>query len=405
MRKNFVNHLPASKSLSARALLVQALCEERFEIENLSTAQDTEFLAKILKETHQERDTVFVGEGGTTLRFFLAYATLKAKKITLEGTERLNQRPIAELVEALRQLGANLTYTEKEGCAPIKIEGFEQKNNKIQINGGISSQFVSALMLIAPCLPMGMELTVKKPIVSRSYIELTQSVLDFFGVKTKIQEAQQQLSISIKKQSFVAKNYRVEKDWSSASYWYSVVALQPPGTSLFLPDLDLQSRQADRAMADFGRMFGIESKAEEHGIFINKKYNFKPDFFQADCLECPDLAQTLAFMCTALKVPFRLTGLSTLTEKETNRIAALQSELPKLGAVNMAADEDSIKVDGYIHPNKNIEIQTFGDHRMVMAAAPLSLVYELNIQNPELVKKSYPLFWEDFRQSSNGLNQ
>jgi 3-phosphoshikimate 1-carboxyvinyltransferase len=372
--------------------MVRALCDQPIEIQNLSKAEDTEFLAEALT---QKKGQVFVGQGGTTIRFFLAFAATQSLHLTIEGTPRLNQRPIADLVEALKKLGANIRYTQNEGFAPLELTGFQQKETQLEVPAKTSSQFASALLLVAPTLPKGLELTIRKPIVSQSYLNLTLKALSYFGINYQLRSSKSKLSVQIPAQAYQAKNYFVETDWSSAAYWFSI-ALLKPDCRIFLPNLRLESAQPDSIVAQLTKGFGLVCRANDSGLSLRRELDIEPAYFQADFSDCPDLAQTFAFLCTALKVPFKLLGLSTLKHKETDRLAALKTELSKLGA-QVKTHESSLWVEKF-GDISSLSLETYGDHRMALAAAPLSLLYpELKIQEPEVVKKSYPDFWQDFK--------
>ena len=403
-------YLTASKSESNRVLLVQALSKQRFRTTNLADSQDTQILAEILKtETTGEHSrslkkldvevNYYTGPGGTTIRFLTAFFATREGTRVLSGSERMNQRPIKPLVDALTKLGAKITYLETEGCPPLKIEGKKLKGGEIVLDSSISSQFITAMLLIAPTLEEGLKIRLKGRVVSRSYIMMTLKVLDHFGIKYSWKDD----VISIPGQEYQGWDYNIESDWSAASYWYEMVALAKEA-NLKIKGLKKKSIQGDSVVADLFRFFGVNTEFTDDGIQL-RKTDYRPDLLGFDFSDYPDIAQTAAVVAAALKVPMQLNGLHTLRIKETNRIQALKDELLKIGVEVKETGEASIVIDSS-KENKNkknndlsdIEFKTYHDHRMAMAFAPLALVYpEIKIENPKVVKKSYPDFWNDMK--------
>ncbi len=391
-----VSCLPGSKSLSARALLIQALADEgAVVLRGLSESGDTMHLTTALQAIQLGQQEIYVGEGGTTLRFLLAYCAVRGYQVQLKGSEVLNNRPLQPLIEALRALGARLSCTEREGCAPVRIEGFRQISSSINLSGTVSSQFASALLLVAPVLPMGLQLNIIKPIVSESYLEMTLGLMNYFGIAYQIKNQEDKRQISIEPQSYQKGEYTITADWSSASYWYAVAALSRQA-KIWLPRLSYSDFQGDKVIADVMRDFGVFSTERSGGMMIEKVSEQRPSYFFADCESSPDLAQTLGFLCAGIRVAFRLEGLSTLAGKETNRLAAMSHELKKMGA-NVICTTDSLQTTGYQDSDKIWKFESYGDHRMALAAAPLALLRPIEITSPQVVGKSYPKFWRDMQ--------
>ena len=389
--------LTGSKSISNRALLIQALCEEPFEIKRLAAANDTELMQALIASTEEVRDA---GPAGTTFRFLTAYLSLQPGSQILTGTERMKQRPIGVLVDALRSLGANIEYLEKEGYPPLKIGEADtlSASNKLSISAGTSSQYISALLMIAPVLPNGLELTLEGNIVSRSYIEMTLGLMRHFGVSAEWEEN----TIKVAPQKYQARDFTVEADWSAASYHYALAA--------FADELDLQldglfedSTQGDAALVPIMEHFGIQSTFNETGVRLTKSGKELPLMFEWDYLLCPDIAQTMAVICAGLGIQGLFSGLETLSIKETDRIKALQVELGKVQAYfsklpirfSPGSQKQYFMVEGKADLSNPPTFDTYEDHRMAMAFAPLAMYGTVHIADPMVVDKSYPHFYED----------
>ena len=392
--------LPSSKSESNRILIINALAGGESNLTNLSEARDTRTMIRLLASDDQLLD---VGDAGTTMRFLTAYTAIQGEPKTLTGTARMQERPIKLLVDALRTLGAIITYQKNEGYPPIEVKGFkEQKTNKLSIRGDISSQYISALLMIAPALPQGLELELTGTVNSRPYIDMTLSLLKIFGIESKSEGNK----ISIAHQSYTPATYMVESDWSGASYWYSIVALAEKA-KLKLKGLKKGSLQGDSAIVDIMAQLGVKTTYEEDGIVLEKtehKKNLTIDFSK-----CPDLAQTIAVICAAKGVSCDMTGLQTLRIKETDRIAALQNELAKIGAT---LEERVYDKEWFLSPStddswktKNVLFDTYEDHRMAMAFAPLATLAQITIEDPSVVEKSYPTYWRDLADAGFGLTE
>lgn len=387
--------LPSSKSISNRVLIINALSYSPWSVKNLSDSDDT----KVLEAALNSNNTIFdIGHAGTAMRFLTAFLAKIAGEWVITGSERMKQRPIKILVDALRKMGANIDYLENEGFPPLRILGSHLKGGIVELDGSVSSQYISALLMIAPTLEGGLTLRLKNRITSRSYIEMTLNLMKQFGVSSVFRNNE----LRVDEQRYSPVDYYVEADWSGASYWYEALSLCESG-EIELEGLKLSGLQGDEAIENWFRGFGIESVATPSGIKISKSANIKPDRLFLKFHETPDMAQTMAALCIAKEVPFHFTGLETLKIKETNRVAALQNELAKFGAVLLEPKEGELKWDGLIKPEliqQHPVIETYNDHRMALAFAPLSLAgMEVRIANPGVVTKSYPDFWEELKKA------
>lgn len=379
--------LTGSKSECNRALIMQALSDGAVRVENISEAADTVTLNNILKDNYQ--NVVDIGPAGTAMRFLTAFYAVKDSEHILTGSARMKQRPIGVLVEALRTLGADIQYIEKEGFPPLKIKGpLKQKTHEISIKGNISSQYISALLLIAPRLELGLNLLIEGELTSKPYVQMTLSMMEQAGIR----HAWKDNIIHIGKQKYNQSVIQVEPDWSAASYWYAMAALSEEA-HLFLPGLNGYSLQGDSVITEIMANFGISSQFKDGGVSLFKE-NKKLERKIFDFKECPDLAQTVIVVCAALGHDATFTGLETLKIKETDRVYALQTELAKIG-VKLIEKNQTYELDcGDLNLNKKIRVSTYDDHRMAMAFAPLALlVPELEIEDHLVVEKSYPDFW------------
>jgi 3-phosphoshikimate 1-carboxyvinyltransferase len=395
--------LTASKSESNRALIIQALCSEKFEIKNIAAAEDTRVLNEILQavksNTSTEVQTYNVGAAGTTMRFLTAYFSTISGTHVLTGSERMKNRPIGILVNALRELGADIEYLEKEGFPPLRIKGKELNGGEIEIDGSVSSQYISALLLISPQFKNGLELKFKGDVTSIPYITMTLKMMQEFGVKS-LWEGN---TIGVSKQNYHKKNesyvYKVEGDWSSASYWYAIATLSKE-VEFKINGLNhpSSSLQGDVVVADIFSNFGIKTEYIEGAVRLTKAGTIVKSF-NYNFSNCPDLAQTIAIVVSALQIPATFTGLNTLRIKETDRTAALKNELAKLGTeVNIISD-DEINIKPAPIIKNPAPIATYEDHRMAMAFAVFALACKsITIQHPDVVWKSYPDFWRDLKK-------
>jgi 3-phosphoshikimate 1-carboxyvinyltransferase len=405
--------LTGSKSECNRALVIEALSNGKVKVENISDAADTVTLQAVLRaksevtEQSIQSDSrssllapatlapiVNIGPAGTAMRFLTAYFAIQDDEVILTGSERMKQRPIGILVDALRQLGANIDYEEQDGFPPLRLKGgFTQLTNQINIKGNISSQYITALLLIAAKLPLGLELHIEGDLTSKPYVEMTLAMLQQAGIQHQWNDN----VISIAHQEFAPTVLPVEPDWSAASYWYGIAALADEA-DLFLPGLTQYSMQGDSVITEIMANFGITSQFKNGGVHLQKEV--KPIFRKIfDLKECPDLAQTVIVVCAALSHEATFTGLETLKIKETDRVLALQNELAKIG-VKLIEKGQVYKLDcSEKHIPEKVFINTYEDHRMAMAFAPLALLIpEMEIEDAKVVEKSYPAFWTDLEK-------
>jgi len=416
--------LPASKSISNRLLIIRALSEKGFRIANLSAADDTALLAQHLDTIkHIAKGssdcTIDTHNAGTVMRFLTAYLAGKPGRWTLVGTDRMHERPIAPLVEALTGLGADIEYLASPGYPPLRIEGKKLNGGVLDIDASVSSQFVSALLMIAPSLPGGLELRLARKPVSLPYIQMTISLMQACG----IQVIQRRHSIVVKPGEYKGKRFSVEADWSSAAFWYEAVALADQA-ELYLPGLQQQSLQGDAIVAEIFRQLGVESHFDKHGLLLSKDLTTSHrspvtchrspvtshrspvtgHLFTFDFTEYPDIAPAVITTCAALGIHSAFQGLKGLNIKETNRIAALTNELRKVGLI-LEVTEGGDRVDlvkgnpGLLNHHANMVLESYDDHRMAMTFAPLALkLGSIRIASPDVVSKSYPGFWEEMKQ-------
>lgn len=391
--------ITGSKSETNRLLLLQALYPNLI-LENTSNSDDSEVMTKALGTNDAIID---IHHAGTAMRFLTAYfAIQEGKETVLTGSSRMKERPIKILVDALKQLGAQITHEENEGFPPIRIKGKKLFENKVSLSANVSSQYISALLLIAPKLENGLALTLEGEITSVPYIKMTLSLLNEIGVETSFVGNK----IVVKNLSLIPYplSLVVESDWSSASYFYSIIALSEIGTSITLSSYKKDSFQGDSVLAEIYKDFGVESFFEDHTIILAKVSNSPSTIHQSPLNNSPDIAQTIAVTCFGLGIGCHLTGLHTLKIKETDRLQALKNELEKLGAsVSISDDSLTLEPSNTIHPN--IKIKTYQDHRMAMAFAPLALKTAVIIEEAEVVSKSYPAFWEDLKNIGFKITQ
>ena len=395
--------LTSSKSISNRLLIISELCTDQFSINNLATANDTVLLQQLLNSPFE---ILNAEDAGTTFRFLTAFLSQKPGDWLLTGSSRMKQRPIGMLVDTLRKLGAEILYTETENFPPLKISGKKLTGREIEIDGSVSSQFISALLLVAPTLENGLKIILTGEISSRPYIEMTLKLMNVFGIHYSWNGNM----ISIAQQNYLPSDYPVESDWSAASYWFEMAALSDD-VDLTLTGLQPNSIQGDSVVAEIMKPFGVEAEFVKEGIRLTKKSaSHLPKKFSYNFQSCPDLVQTMAATCAALSVPANFYGVKSLRIKETDRLTALQTELKRI-YVESDISDFGFEISDYVQPpissfqlpSSNLQpptsnFHTFNDHRMAMSFAPLALIFEtVQIENPEVVKKSYPEFWDDLR--------
>ncbi len=386
--------LPASKSISNRALIINALSLSTSYPDNLSECDDTKVMVKALENKNSQEIDIMAA--GTAMRFLTAYlSVLPCSEKIITGSERMKKRPIKILVEALRSLGADITYINEEGYPPLRIKGKILTGSSINIPGSVSSQYISALMMIGATLANGLELNLTGEVISRPYINLTMELMKQFGARIDWKDNN---SIIIKNSQYKSMPFYIENDWSAASYWYQIAALSTKA-KVIMPKLFANSLQGDSKVAELFERLGVKTEYAEESVTIVKQGDYVKEF-NYDFVNQPDLAQTFVVTCSLLNIPFRFTGLQSLKIKETDRIEALKKEMRKLGYVIHDAEDSILWWDGErIEPTLE-PIDTYEDHRMAMAFAPAALLFdEIVINNPEVVSKSYPRYFEDLKEA------
>lgn len=383
--------ISGSKSESNRLLILQKLFPA-ITIDNLSDSDDTNHLQHALTT---DDENINIGHAGTAMRFLTAYfATQNNRTVVLSGSDRMHNRPIKILVDALRDLGAQIEYIDKEGYPPLRITGQEFTQDSVKINGNVSSQYISALLLIAPSLPNGLQIELIGEITSIPYIQMTLSLMKQIGVESSFegQEITIQPLKEVQPQTIV-----VESDWSSASYFYSIAALSDVGSEITLSAYKEESLQGDSVLSSIYQHFGVETTFGENTITLKKSETHHSELLTLDLVKAPDIAQTIAVTCFGLGIACNLTGLHTLKIKETDRLEALKAELTKLGA-EIEVTDHSLHLKGRLQINADIQIETYHDHRMAMAFAPLGMLTSIEILDANVVTKSFRNFWKNLEQ-------
>ena len=390
--------LPASKSISNRALILHALSGGVTRPENLSDCDDTQVMIHALDHMP---DVIDIHAAGTAMRFLTAYLCVTPGTHTITGTERMQQRPIRILVDALRTLGARIDYTGKEGFPPLCINGTQLTGSEIELAGNVSSQYISALLMIGAVLPVGLKLRLTGNIISRPYINLTLQLMHDFGAQAGWTS---ESSIDVTPGGYRDTPFRVESDWSAASCWYQMTALATGSPEVELLGLFANSAQGDSRGAELFARLGVQTEYTPQGVKLRKQ-GHPVVRLDEDLVDIPDLAQTFVVTCCLLDVPFRFTGLQSLKIKETDRICALITELRKLGYVIHAEQDSILWWDGERCPaDEQPSIDTYEDHRMAMAFAPACLVCpSIRINEPQVVSKSYPRYWDDLQAAGFGI--
>ena len=386
-------NLNSSKSESNRLLIIKSLSDNKIELENLSHANDTVLLKNLIRSNSQ--NIWDAEDAGTSMRFLTSFLAVTKQGVLLTGTERMKKRPIKILVDALNKIGAEISYTEKDGYPPIKINRkISQIKESISIRGDISSQYISSLLMIAPVLPNGLKIDVISPFYSKPYVMMTLNLMKKFGIKYDLSED----SISINNQEYKSGSYKVESDWSAASYWYSFISINKKLKEIKLKGLREHSFQGDQVIEKIMTLFNVETLYDKDGIILRKK-DFDCDYLELDFKDCPDLAQTVLVVAAFHKVKLKLYGVESLKIKETDRLKAMSNELKKIG-VNFYDDNGVWTLDKRNNEFSNeASIETYKDHRMAMAFAPLASEINITINNPDVVNKSYPSFWEDMKKA------
>ena len=397
---NGTAHLPASKSESNRALIIRALAGGG-QLDNLSDANDTQLMQRLLADPAAAE--LNAEDAGTVMRFLTAYLAITNRQALLTGTARMRERPIGVLVEALRELGATIAYEGQEGYPPLHLAGWDATGlatdelAELSVRGDISSQYISALLMIGPMLPGGLLVRLTGKVGSRPYIRMTQALMQHFGADCRDLGT----ALQVRPQPYHPADYTIESDWSAASYWYALVALAPAGSEITLPGLRHYSWQGDQAIADIMTHLGVATEYLTDGVRLTKT---PPASAAAqDFTDCPDLAQTVAVVAAALDVPFDMTGLESLRIKETDRIAALQTELAKFGGALTDLGDGRFRVSATNFHVDGQTVATYHDHRMAMAFAPLAMRGPLTVEAPQVVRKSYPTFWDELQKAGFSL--
>lgn len=377
--------LPSSKSESNRVLIIDALTEGENIISNLAEARDTQTMIRLLKQNPAIFDVL---DAGTTMRFLTAYAAVTNQHKVMTGTPRMCERPIGILVDALRHIGAEIHYMNLEGFPPLAIHGMTaQLNDQVTIRGDVSSQYISAMLMIAPLLPKGLEINLEGKVGSRTYIEMTLQLMKQFGIDYSWEKD----TIKIEHQAYKPTGFSVESDWSGASYWFSLLACAEEG-ELFLEGLKENSLQGDSAIVEIMDRLGVKSQFKEGGVRLTKQK--VKGLASWDFTHCPDLAQTVAVTCAIIGQKSEFSGLESLRIKETDRIYALQQELAKFNAQLVEGENEKFTLIPSVQMPHEVRIHTYDDHRMAMAFMPLMTKTHIFIEDPEVVNKSYPSFWE-----------
>lgn len=383
--------MPASKSISNRILLMNALSKNPQRIFNLSESDDTQALKSALDSNKPE---INIGAAGTSMRFLTAYLAQLPGEYLLTGSKRMENRPIGVLVDALREIGADIHYINKECFPPLKIRGKELTGGTVRLQGDVSSQYISAMMMIAPCTKQGMTIVPEGELISEPYIRMTESLMKQFGIAI-IRKGN---TFRIEPQTYHTAPVTIERDWSAASYMYEIIALSSPGSTLTLSELAQESLQGDAKVASLFERLGVRSDFRDFTVRLTKTSE-KQSSFSYDFTNEPDLAQTFIVTCCLLEIPFRFSGLQSLRIKETDRIVAMQKEMEKLGYLLKLETGPVLTWDGKrCAKEENPVISTYEDHRMAMAFAPAALQTGIiRIADPEVVNKSYPAFWDDLK--------
>ena len=390
--KDSTIYLNSSKSESNRLLIIKALSEKEITIKNLSKANDSVLLKNLLES---ENLVVWdAQDAGTSFRFLTSFLAIKKEHVVLSGTERMKQRPVKVLVDALNKIGAEILYLENEGFPPIYVKGkINQVKNKLDIPGDISSQYISSLLLIAPLLEKGIEINIEEPFYSRPYVNMTLNLMNSFGIKSEVKGNK----ISIKNQEFSSGSYIVESDWSAASYWYSILSISDNINNLTLQGLKKKSNQGDSVISELMKSFGVNTQYKEDGIVLTK-IKLDTEEIELDFRDCPDLAQTILVVAAYHKIKLKVSGVESLKIKETDRLVAMKNELKKIGCDFYEEGNFWILEKRNQEIDDELSIDTYKDHRMAMAFAPLASKKSMIINDPDVVVKSYPTYWEDLKK-------
>ena len=381
--------LPPSKSISNRALIIQALCQSKPKLLNLSKSSDTQSLVQALQTTSK---TIDIGDAGTSLRFITAYLSQKKGSYILTGSDRMKERPIGHLVEALNSIGADINYLEKDGFPPLAINGKTLEGGKIDISTSISSQFVSALLLIAPTLQKGLSLSLKGKLLSKPYIKMTLDIMKYFG----IQSTWTNNTIKVESQKYIAKDLKVESDWSALAFILQSISIAK-SAQVSISGLSKNSWQGDSYVLSLFKNFGIQYEFKNEKLFLSNNKDLSYSNFNVNLIDTPDLAQAYCCTLSALSKSAKIQGLNNLKYKESHRLKALHIELNKIGQLSRYF-EDTMEFKASILHAPIESFNSHNDHRMAMCLAPLALLFDIKIKNVEVVNKSYPNYWNDLKK-------
>ena len=384
--------LPPSKSISNRALIIQALCQPKPKLLNLSQSSDTQSLVQALQTTSK---TIDIGDAGTSLRFITAYLSQKKGSYILTGSDRMKERPIGHLVEALNSIGADINYLEKDGFPPLAINGKTLEGGKLDISTSVSSQFISALLLIAPTLQKGLSLSLKGKLLSKPYIKMTLDIMKYFG----IQSTWIKNTIKVESQKYIAKDLKVESDWSALAFILQIISIAK-SAKVSISGLSKNSWQGDSYVLSLFKNFGIQYEFKNEKLFLSNNKDLLSGNFNVNLIDTPDLAQAYCCSLSALSKSAKIKGLNNLKYKESHRLKALHIEFNKIGQISRYY-EDTMELEASILHTPTESFNSHNDHRMAMCLAPFALLFDIKIKNIEVVNKSYPSYWNDLKK--NGI--
>lgn len=381
--------LPPSKSISNRALIIQALCQSKPKLLNLSQSSDTQSLVQALQTTSK---TIDIGDAGTSMRFLTAYLSQQEGSYILTGSDRMKERPIGHLVEALNSIGADINYLEKDGFPPLAINGKALEGGKVDISTSVSSQFVSALLLIAPTLKKGLSLSLKGELLSKPYIKMTLDIMRYFG----IQSSWINNTIQVEPQNYVSKDLKVESDWSALAFILQAMSIAK-SAQVSISGLSKDSWQGDSYVLNLFEKFGLQYKFKDEKLYLKKLNKDLNGDYNVNLIDTPDLAQAYCCTLSALSKSAKIKGLNNLKLKESHRLKALHMELNKIGQ-HSRYSEDTIQLKSSVLHTPTESFDSHNDHRMAMCLAPFALLFDIKIKNIEVVNKSYPSYWEDLKK-------
>ena len=381
--------LPPSKSISNRALIIQALCQPKPKLLNLSQSSDTQSLVQALQTTSK---TIDIGDAGTSLRFITAYLSQKKGSYILTGSDRMKERPIGHLVEALNSIGADINYLEKDGFPPLAINGKTLEGGKLDISTSVSSQFISALLLIAPTLQKGLSLSLKGKLLSKPYIKMTLDIMKYFG----IQSTWIKNTIKVESQKYIAKDLKVESDWSALAFILQIISIAK-SAKVSISGLSKNSWQGDSYVLSLFKNFGIQYEFKNEKLFLSNNKDLLIGNFNVNLIDTPDLAQAYCCSLSALSKSAKIKGLNNLKYKESHRLKALHIEFNKIGQISRYY-EDTMELEASILHTPTESFNSHNDHRMAMCLAPFALLFDIKIKNIEVVNKSYPSYWNDLKK-------